>query len=97
MTELRSLQELIDEHLAALAGLYQLVDGRRPTGEPLTERELQVVTLAVATPLSNKEIGRKLFLSVDTVKTHMSAAFRKLGVSRRHQLALVLALAGGAS
>jgi len=95
MTEMRSLQDLIDEHLAALAGLYQLVDGRKPTGEPLTERELQVVTLAVSTPLSNREIGRKLFISVDTVKTHLQSAFRKLGVTRRHQLAP--ALAGGAS
>lgn len=93
---MQSLQDLIDEHLTALVGLYQLVDSRKPTGDRLSARELQVVTLAVATPLTNKEIARRLFMSVDTVKTHMRHSFAKLGITRRHQLALALSRGGGA-
>jgi LuxR family maltose regulon positive regulatory protein len=49
---------------------------------PLTERELAVLRL-LATPLSNREIGRELYVSVNTVRTHAQAAYRKLGVATR--------------
>ena len=39
--------------------------------------------------LTNEEIGEALFLSVNTVKTHLRSAYRKLGVrSRREAIAL---------
>lgn len=53
--------------------------------EALTEREREVVALA-GTGLSNEEIGRRLFLSPATAKTHISRAMIKLGARDRAQL-----------
>lgn len=53
----------------------------------LTERELQVLR-AMADGKSNSEIGRELFVSEDTVKTHARRLFRKLGArDRAHAVA----------
>ncbi|QOC90372.1 helix-turn-helix transcriptional regulator [Micromonospora craniellae] len=58
----------------------------RPT-VGLTERELQVL-LGMAEGKSNAEIGRELFVSEDTVKTHARRLFRKLGArDRAHAVA----------
>jgi LuxR family maltose regulon positive regulatory protein len=51
-------------------------------GENLSERELAVLRL-LPTQLSQREIGASLYVSVNTVKTHMKSIFRKLGVSSR--------------
>jgi DNA-binding NarL/FixJ family response regulator len=60
------------------------VPPRRPT---LTERELQVLH-GMADGKSNAEIGRDLFVSEDTVKTHARRLFRKLGArDRAHAVA----------
>lgn len=48
----------------------------------LSERELEVLQL-IGAGLSNQEIADKLFLSLNTVKTHTSNLFLKLDVSRR--------------
>ncbi len=48
----------------------------------LTERELQVLH-GMAQGRSNAEIGRTLYLSEDTIKTHARRLFRKLGVHDR--------------
>jgi DNA-binding CsgD family transcriptional regulator len=50
----------------------------------ITPRELEVLTL-IAEGLSNREIGERLFVSENTVKTHSSRLFEKLEVSRRVQ------------
>ncbi len=50
----------------------------------ITRRELEVLEL-VAQGLSNREIATKLFVSENTVKTHCSRAFDKLGAKRRTQ------------
>jgi LuxR family maltose regulon positive regulatory protein len=55
---------------------------RAELAAPLTERELAVLRL-LATPLSNRQIGRELYLSVNTVRTHAQAVYRKLGVATR--------------
>ncbi|MBP1785607.1 MULTISPECIES: helix-turn-helix transcriptional regulator [Micromonospora] len=66
--------------------------GQRPARTPrgaigLTERELQVL-LGMAEGKSNAEIGRELFVSEDTVKTHARRLFRKLGArDRAHAVA----------
>ena len=52
--------------------------------EPVTERELEVLRL-VASGASNKEIAAKLFLSLDTVKSHLKHVYNKLGVHSRAQ------------
>jgi two-component system, NarL family, response regulator LiaR len=50
----------------------------------ITVRELEILTL-VARGLSNREIAAQLFVSENTVKTHCSRAFDKLGAARRTQ------------
>jgi DNA-binding NarL/FixJ family response regulator len=59
------------------------VDPSVPVPE-LTERELQVLT-GMAAGKSNAQIGRDLYLSEDTIKTHARRLFRKLGVGDRAQ------------
>ena len=64
------------------------VDGRPDRGrKDLSERETEVVVL-IATGHRNKEIASKLFISEQTVKTHLSNIFQKLGVNDRLELAL---------
>jgi two-component system response regulator DevR len=69
-----------------------LVDGDRRLQEQalLTGRERDVLRLLVA-GLSNRDIGKRLYLSPDTVKTHLGNIYRKLGVEGRTQ-AVVVAL-----
>ena len=55
---------------------------RRPAAEPLSARETEVLAL-VARGQTNAEIGRALYISEATVKTHLLRAFGKLGVSDR--------------
>ncbi len=50
----------------------------------ITARELEILTL-VARGFSNREIATQLFVSENTVKTHCSRAFDKLGAARRTQ------------
>lgn len=50
-------------------------------------REVQVVTL-ICTGMSNVEIAEHLFVSVNTVKTYVRTAYRKLGIERRTQAVL---------
>ena len=56
----------------------------------LTEREREVITL-VAGGLHNEEMAAQLFLSTETVKTHVQHAMEKLGVhTRAHAVAVAL-------
>ncbi|WP_217592006.1 LuxR C-terminal-related transcriptional regulator [Cohnella sp. GbtcB17] len=50
--------------------------------EPLSSRELEVLAL-IAEGLSNRDIGERLFLALDTVKGHNRRIFEKLQVQRR--------------
>jgi two-component system, NarL family, response regulator LiaR len=50
----------------------------------ITARELEILTL-VARGFSNREIATQLFVSENTVKTHCTRAFDKLGAARRTQ------------
>ena len=52
--------------------------------EPLSERELEVLRL-IASGASNRDIARKLFVSLATVKTHINNIYRKLEVRTRTQ------------
>jgi LuxR family maltose regulon positive regulatory protein len=62
--------------------------GRRPATEPsvvveqLTAREIEVLR-RLARALSTDDIARDLYLSVNTVKTHLKSIYRKLGTSGR--------------
>ncbi len=55
----------------------------------LTEREREVAR-AVARGGSNAEVSRELFLSVPTVKAHVSSVLAKLGLANRVQIALLV-------
>ena len=50
----------------------------------ITPRELEILGM-IAQGLSNREIAGKLFVSENTIKTHCSRAFGKLGAKRRTQ------------
>jgi LuxR family maltose regulon positive regulatory protein len=80
-----------------LAAFGELTDGENPTlkltpfavrdgalswVEPLSSRELEILKL-IALGLSNREIGARLFLALDTVKGHNRRLFDKLQVQRR--------------
>ena len=54
----------------------------------LTERERDVVA-AIGRGASNADIGRELYLSVATVKSHVSSVLLKLGLENRTQVALL--------
>jgi len=63
--------------------------------EPLSPRELEILQL-IAQGLSNPEIGKRLFLALDTIKGHNRRIFDKLQVQRRteavaraHELGLI--------
>ena len=61
---------------------------RRPPNlvatEPLSEREIEVLRL-MSELLSTEEIGAAMFVSVNTVRTHVRSILRKLAVSRRNE------------
>lgn len=59
-----------------------------PDAPALTKRELQVLS-GMARGRSNAEIGRELFLSEDTIKTHARRLYRKLGANDRAQAVAV--------
>ncbi|MET0662628.1 MAG: response regulator transcription factor [Ilumatobacteraceae bacterium] len=69
-------------------GLDELTES--PTAAALSEREQEVLAL-MALGLSNRQIAHELYLSVDTIKTHVRSVFSKLGVSNRTQAALAAA------
>ena len=55
--------------------------------DSLTEREVEVAA-AIAEGLSNKEIGKKLFISDGTVRNHISVILSKTGLEHRTQIAV---------
>ena len=79
--------------LARFAADGGSADRARADFAKLTEREADVV-LAVARGRTNQEIAEELFLSVATVKTHISHAMTKLDLANRTQLALLAHDAG---
>lgn len=60
---------------------------RSSASTTLTDRELEVLAL-LAVGASNSEIAEQLYLSVDTVKTHLRKLYGKLGVHNRTKAAL---------
>jgi LuxR family maltose regulon positive regulatory protein len=54
----------------------------RGAGEALSDRELEVLRL-LATDLSGPEIARRMFVSVNTLRTHTKHVFTKLDVNTR--------------
>lgn len=86
MTYLYLLEEapVGEENIAPSSSDFQHV---QPLIEPLTNREAEVLEALVA-GLTNKEIALRLYISEETVKTHVSKIYGKLGVKRRGQAIL---------
>jgi DNA-binding NarL/FixJ family response regulator len=83
------MRRLMDR-VAVAADQHQKAQARL---KALTEREIEVIR-AVATGLSNAEIATVLYMSVSTVKAHISTILSKLGLDNRTQIALLAHDAG---
>lgn len=76
----------------------EVADGKRTARaqlEQLTDREREVA-VAIGRGKSNAEISRELFMSIATVKAHVSRIFEKLELNNRVQIALLAHDAGEA-
>ncbi len=87
---LRRLVTRGTRHRALAADLHAVLDGSSssaqalvsPLLEPLSDRELTVLRF-LPTMMSNAEIAGQMFVSVNTVKTHLKHVYRKLDVADR--------------
>jgi DNA-binding CsgD family transcriptional regulator len=80
-----------DQAVAALAAAGErVVAPRERVLARLTPQEMQVC-LAVAEGATNREVAARLFLSHKTIETHLSNAYRKIGVRSRTELATLVA------
>jgi ATP/maltotriose-dependent transcriptional regulator MalT len=76
-------KEIVVFKEVAVSAPFALNEGKqRELG--VTRRELEILEL-IASGMSNREIAEKLFVSENTVKTHSSRLFDKLGAKRRTQ------------
>ncbi len=83
--------DLVDRSRAQYAAAGGRLRPALPTGvSGLTAAERRAVVLAAA-DRTNRQIAEELFLSVRTVEIHLTNAYRKLGVSRRSELAAAVA------
>lgn len=91
------LSEDVEETIAAAVadvctGQLSIPRGLRSHVDPrgaLTAREREILRLVVA-GLTNAEIARRMYLAESTIKSHLTSAFAKLGVSSRHEATSVL-------
>jgi two-component system, NarL family, response regulator LiaR len=77
-------QEAVLSNAAATPDQPFLPDEKRREDLRITPRELEILNL-IAQGMSNREIADRLFVSENTVKTHSSRVFDKLGAKRRTQ------------
>ena len=79
------LSTYVQRLLNAMPGESEKVKPEAATKEILSEREVEVLRLLAAGE-SYKEIGQKLFLSLNTVQFHVKNIYRKLSVNKRAQV-----------
>jgi NarL family two-component system response regulator LiaR len=84
LTLTRKKPEVIIKEITVPAVGPFVVDQTRVGKLGITPRELEILGL-IAEGLSNREIAARLFVSENTVKTHSSRVFDKLGAKRRTQ------------
>jgi DNA-binding CsgD family transcriptional regulator len=80
----KTRQEIVVKEVSIPAGQPFVLNERKRENLGITRRELDVLEL-IAQGMSNREIAEKLFVSENTVKTHSSRVFDKLGAKRRTQ------------
>lgn len=87
LNHLRDCFQVRQTRLAAKAGGHRTgKSASQLVTEPLTGRELEILGLLVKR-LQNKEIAARLFVSPETVKTHLKHLYQKLDVSNRQEAA----------
>src|SRR5262249_22726148 len=80
----RPKEVVVVKEVRVADGAPFVVNGENLRQLGLTQREHEILGL-IAQGLSNREIGEKLFVSENTVKTHSSRLFEKMSVGRRVQ------------
>ncbi len=80
----RSREVVVIQEVRVPEALPFVLDAGKPKELGITPREHEILGL-IAQGMSNREIGERLFVSENTVKTHSSHLFEKLGVNRRVQ------------
>lgn len=80
----RKPETVIVKEIPIPAGTPFIPDKKKREELSITPRELEILEL-IAQGMSNREIAEKLFVSENTVKTHSSRVFDKLGARRRTQ------------
>ena len=81
LTDGGRIEALVDDVAGELAAISARVGGGEVV-DPPSKAELAVLRL-LETNLSSREIGERLHLSPNTVKSHLRALYRKLGVGNR--------------
>ena len=78
-----------EQHAELMVQLDALQPGDDGAGdEEFTERELEVLAM-LPSPLTTQEIGEELFVSRNTIKTHLRRIYRKLNASSREEAVLI--------
>jgi DNA-binding CsgD family transcriptional regulator len=77
-------REIVIKEVPVPAGGPFVPDDARREELGITPREVEILGL-ISQGLSNREIAEKLFVSENTIKTHSSRVFDKLGARRRTQ------------
>ena len=77
-------QRIVVKEVQVPAGEPFVPDERKRENLGITRRELEILE-RIAQGMSNREIAEKLYVSENTIKTHSSCVFDKLGAKRRTQ------------
>jgi DNA-binding CsgD family transcriptional regulator len=77
-------ERIVVKEVPVPAGQPFVRDEKKREDLSITPRELEILEL-IAKGMSNREIAQKLYVSENTVKTHSSRVFDKLGARRRTQ------------
>lgn len=80
----RPQERIVVKEVPVPAGASFVLDESKRENLSITRRELEILEL-IAKGMSNREIAEKLYVSENTVKTHSSRVFDKLGARRRTQ------------